>query len=62
MLNGYPLYFDHVLPFEKSNPVWDQRLFSSPPLRDQHGRRLFLMRVAPWNPDKVPFSQARKIR
>ena len=58
MINGYPLYFENVLPFEKSDPVWDERVMSTPPVRDQHGRRLFLMRAGAWNPDKIPFSEA----
>ena len=58
MIGGNPLYFENVLPFEKSDPVWNMRVVSTPPLRDQHGRRLFLMRAGEWNPDKVPFAQA----
>jgi len=50
-------YFEHVLPFDRTEPVWRQRLLSTPPVRDQHGRRILLMRTGVWNPEKVDFQQ-----
>ena len=43
---------------DRSDPAWQQRLLSMPPLRDQHGRRLLLLRTGVWNPDKADFRQA----
>lgn len=58
MIGGsHPHYFEHVLPFARSDPAWEQRLLSTPPLRDQHGRRLVFMRTGAWNPDKAGFRQ-----
>ena len=61
MISGSPLYFENVLPFERSEHMWAQRVLSTPPLRDQHGRRLFFMRLGGWNPDKADFRQVRSL-
>merc|ERR1711879_1063711 len=50
-------YFEHVLPFDRTEPVWRQSLLSTPPLRDQHGRRVVLVRAGIWNPQTVDFRQ-----
>ena len=47
--------------YDRSDPAWEQRLLSTPPLRDQHGRRVLLMRTGAWNPDMADFRQACRI-
>ena len=44
--------------YYRSEPAWQQRVLSTPPLRDRHGRRLFFIRAGVWNPEKIDFRQA----
>ena len=53
-----PNLFKDLLPLSKGEKVFRQNFGSVLPLRDQHGRRHFLIIAGNWDPGEVTFDEA----
>ena len=53
-----PNLFKDLLPLSKAEKVFRQNFGSVLPLRDQRGRRHFLIIAGNWNPSEVSFDEA----